>query len=59
MTKPKRGRPLKDKDPLTTQISFRLSEREAQNLLFYCWRHDLKPSEAIRDCLDILSITGL
>jgi hypothetical protein len=58
-SKKRRGRPLKEDKPLEVQVSFRLDERSAEALKDYCWRHDLSPSEVIRDALDLLSITGL
>ena len=36
--------------------TFRMSEREDQILKDYCWRYEQKPSDVIRDCLDILGV---
>lgn len=55
----KRGRPLKGLGPLDCSISIRLSERERENLLHWCWRFDESPSDVVRDALRLLSITGL
>jgi hypothetical protein len=59
MSKKKRGRPLKEDAALEVQVSFRLDARAAEALKDYAWRHDLSPSDVIRDALDLLSITGL
>jgi hypothetical protein len=58
MSDKKKGRPLKGTEELTEQVTFRLSKRQAQCLLDYCWRYDVSPSEAVRFALDTLSITG-
>ena len=55
----KRGRPLKGAEPLNTSITIRLSERERENLLTWCWRFDESPSDVIRDALRLLAVTGL
>ena len=54
----KRGRPLKGREALSDSFTFRLSERECQNLRDYAWRHDQAPSDVIREALSLLSITG-
>jgi hypothetical protein len=53
------GRPLKGDAPLEESVTFRLTKNEASCLQDYCFRYDLKPSEVIRWCLDVLSVTGL
>jgi hypothetical protein len=55
----KKGRPLKGHAPLDVSLTIRLSEREAQNLAYYAFRHDMSMGDVIRDALDILSISGL
>ena len=57
--KRKLGRPLKGGAALTEQVNFRLTEHEARCLRDYCFRYDVSPSDAIRWCLHILSVTGL
>lgn len=58
-TKKKRGRPLKQETPLEVQISIRLTDREAQNLAMYAWRHEMTMADVVRDALSVLSITGI
>jgi hypothetical protein len=50
------GRPLKGTEPLTESFAFRLSEREKQVLMDFAWRHDLSPSDIVRDSLRVLGI---
>ena len=58
MSKKKRGRPFINPDePLDQQLTFRLSQREAELLDLYCWRHDISEGSAIRFALDVLGIT--
>jgi len=59
MSDKKKGRPLKEEEELTEQVSFRLSKRQADCLRDWCWRFDQAPSDVIRDALALLSITGL
>ena len=50
------GRPLKGPEPLTESFAFRLSEREKQILMDFAWRHDLSPSDIVRDALRVLGV---
>jgi hypothetical protein len=53
------ARPLKNAKPLSKSVTFRLTEKEFENLSAYAWRYDIAPSDLIRDCLDIMSVTGI
>ena len=53
------GRPLKGDEPLTENVTFRLTAREAQCLKDWAFRYDQQPSDVLRWALDILSITGV
>jgi len=55
----KRGRPLKNAEPLSESVTFRLTPTEAACLKDWCWRYDQAPSDVLRWALDILSITGI
>ena len=55
----KRGRPLKGAAPLNASISVRMTERERDNLLTWCWRYEESPSDVVREALRVLSISGL
>ena len=58
-TKARLGRPLKGDEPLTENVTFRLSAREAQCLKDWAFRYDQPPSDVLRWALSVLSITGL
>jgi hypothetical protein len=40
-------------------VTFRLTNNELQVLRDYCWRYDVSIGSCVRDCLDILGVTGI
>jgi hypothetical protein len=58
-TKARLGRPLKGDEPLTENVTFRLTAREAQCLKDWAFRYDQQPSDVLRWALSVLSITGM
>jgi hypothetical protein len=59
MTKKKAGRPPKGEELLDRPITIRLTQTEYDNLAQYCFAYDMSPSDAVRFCLDVLSVTSL
>jgi hypothetical protein len=55
----KRGRPRINEELLDRQITVRLTQPEYDNLAQYCFAYDMSPSQAVRFCLDVLSVTSL
>jgi endonuclease YncB( thermonuclease family) len=55
----KRGRPRINEELLDRQVTIRLTQTEYDNLVQYCFTYDMSPTQAVRFCLDVLSVTGL